>query len=51
MVIEKMYMDESEIVTWKYDYKTGWAVKGSNLLTALYHSEKSGQVIELNPVN
>jgi hypothetical protein len=46
-VIEKPYMDENEIVTWNYDYKTGGTVKGINLLTAFYISEKGGQVVRL----
>jgi hypothetical protein len=40
-------MDGNEIVTRNYDYKTGGTVKGINLLTAFYNSEKAGQGIRL----
>ena len=46
-IIEKPYMDENEIICWHYDSKEGKAVKGINLLTAFYNSEKAGQILRL----
>lgn len=46
-IIEKPYMDENEIICWHYDAKEGRAVKGINLLSAFYTSEKADQIIRL----
>ena len=46
-VIEKPYMDENEIICWHYDNKEGRTVKGINLLSSFYISEKHGQVIRV----
>ena len=46
-IIEKPYMDENEIICWHFDHKENKAVKGINLLSAFYHSEKDGQTARL----
>ena len=46
-IIEKPYMDENDIICWHYDHKENRAVKGINLLSAFYHSEKGGQAVRL----
>ena len=46
-IIEKPYMDENEIVCWYFDHKTNKAVKGINLLTAFYQTEKEGQTLRM----
>src|SRR5215510_11349171 len=46
-IIEKSYMDENEIICWHYDSKEGKAVKGVNLFSAFYTSEKGGQTVRL----
>lgn len=46
-IIEKQYMDENEIICWHYDSKEGRAVKGINLLSAFYSSEKAGRIVRL----
>jgi len=46
-IIEKPYMDENEIICWHYDNKEGKAVKGINLLSSFYSSEKTGQVLRV----
>jgi len=46
-IIEKPYMDENEIICWHFDHKENKTVKGINLLSAFYHSEKDGQSVRL----
>jgi hypothetical protein len=46
-IIEKAYMDENEIICWHYDSKGGKAIKGVNLLSSFYSSEKAGQVLRV----
>jgi hypothetical protein len=46
-IVEKPYMDENEIICWHFDHKENKTVKGINLLSAFYHSEKDGQTIRL----
>ena len=46
-IVEKPYMDENEIICWHFDHKENKAVKGFNLLSAFYHSEKGGQTVRL----
>src|SRR5215471_8419045 len=46
-IIEKPYMDENEIICWHFDSKEVKAVKGVNLLSAFYSSQKDGQTIRL----
>jgi hypothetical protein len=36
---EKPYTDENSLITWHYDHTAGRAVKGVNILSALYHSQ------------
>jgi len=38
---------ENEIICWHFDHKENRAVKGINLLSAFYHSEKGGQTVRL----
>jgi hypothetical protein len=46
-IIEKPYMDEDEIVSWYFDHKESRTIKGINLLSAFYNSEKNGENIRL----
>jgi hypothetical protein len=46
-VVEKPYMDENEIISWHFDSKEGKTVKGINILSAFYSSEKAGQVVRV----
>jgi len=46
-VVEKQCMDENEIISWHYDNKEGRTVKGINLLSAFYSSEKFGQIMRI----
>ena len=46
-ITEKPYMDENDIICWHYDSKEGKTVKGINLLSALYVSEKDGRVLRV----
>jgi hypothetical protein len=46
-IIEKPYMDENDIICWHFDNKEGSVVKGINLLSAFYSSEKAGQVFRV----
>jgi hypothetical protein len=46
-IIEKPYTDENDIICWHFDHKENRAVKGINLLSAFYHSEKDGQTVRL----
>ena len=46
-IIEKPYMDENGIICWHYDNKEGKAVKGINLLSSFYSSEKAGQALRV----
>jgi len=46
-IVEKPYMDENDIICWHFDHKENMPVKGINLLSAFYHSEKSGQTARL----
>jgi hypothetical protein len=46
-IIEKPYMDENEIICWHYDHKEGKAVKGLNILTAFYTSEKDKKILRV----
>ena len=40
-------MDENEIICWHYDNKEGKAIKGINLMSAFYSSEKAGQTLRV----
>jgi len=46
-IVEKPYMDENDIICWHFDHKENKPVKGVNLLSAFYHSEKNGQSVRL----
>jgi hypothetical protein len=46
-VAEKPYMSKNEIICWHFDHKESKAVKGINLLSTFYHSEKGGQAVRL----
>ena len=46
-IIEKPYMDENDIICWHYDHKEGRTIKGINLISAFYHSEKAGNKLRL----
>ncbi|MGH2537114.1 MAG: IS701 family transposase [Candidatus Promineifilaceae bacterium] len=37
-IAEKPYTDENDIICWHYDHAKGRAVKGVNLVSALYHA-------------
>jgi len=37
---EKPYTEENEIVNWYYDHSKGRAIKGINLISALYINDK-----------
>ena len=47
-IIEKPCMDENEIICWHYDNKEGKAIKGINLLSAFYSSEKERQTLRVS---
>jgi hypothetical protein len=40
-IVEKEYTDTNDLVNWHYDHSKGRSVKGVNLLTAFYVSQKS----------
>ena len=44
-IIQKPYMDENEIICRHYNNKEGRAVKGINLLSSFYSSERLGQAM------
>jgi hypothetical protein len=46
-IIEKEYMDENEIICWHYDHRRGQNVKGMNLLTGFYSTEKEGDMVRI----
>ena len=46
-IIEKPFMDENEIVCWYFDHKENRTIKGINLFSAFYNSEKGGEIIRL----
>lgn len=39
-IIEKEYTDENELICWHWDHSKGRTVKGINLLSAFYHTQK-----------
>lgn len=39
-IVEKEYTDESDLVCWHYDHSKGRSVKGMNLLSAFYVSQR-----------
>jgi hypothetical protein len=46
-IIKKPCMDENEIICWHFDHKENKAVKGINLVSAFYHSQKEGQTVRV----
>lgn len=51
-IIEKPYTDENALICWHYDHSTGKSVKGINLLTAFYYSQKPDDELPLrSPVS
>jgi hypothetical protein len=46
-IIEKPYTDENEIIGWHYDHSKGRSVKGSNLMTVLWYSERWKKVLPI----
>jgi DDE superfamily endonuclease len=40
VIVEKEYTDENDLVNWHYDHAKGRGIKGVNLLTAFYVSQK-----------
>lgn len=43
-IVEKEYTDENDLVCWHYDHAKGRSVKGVNLLSAFYVSQKDEKV-------
>lgn len=39
-IIEKAYTDENDLICWHWDHAKGRSVKGINLLSAFYHTQK-----------
>ncbi len=39
-IIEKPYTDENELVSWHWNHSKGRTVKGINLLSAFYYTQK-----------
>ena len=48
-IISKPYMDENDIISWRWDHSKGRNEKGINLLTAFYHSQPldSGEALRI----
>jgi hypothetical protein len=44
VIIEKPHTDENELITWHWDHAKQRAVKGANMLNALYHAQSPGDV-------
>lgn len=42
-IIEKLYTDENDLICWHWDHSKGRNVKGINLLSAFYHTQKDAQ--------
>jgi hypothetical protein len=40
-IIEKLYMDENELICWHYDHSKGRNIKGINLVNCLYHTNNT----------
>ncbi len=39
-LIEKVYTDENDLICWHWDHSKGRNIKGINLLSAFYHTQK-----------
>jgi hypothetical protein len=46
-IVHKPYTDENEIICWHYDHCTGTSVKGMNILTMFYHTQKYEQALKV----
>jgi len=40
-ILEKPYTDENDLICWHYDHSKNRSVKGINLLTAFYHTQRA----------
>jgi hypothetical protein len=46
-IIEKPYTDENDMICWHWDHSKSRNVKGINILTAFYHSQKQMQALRI----
>jgi hypothetical protein len=46
-IIEKQYTDENSLICWHWDHAKGRSIKGINLLSAFYVTQKDGQTESL----
>lgn len=46
-IAHKPYTDENEIICWHYDHCSGTSVKGMNILTMFYHTQKYEQALKV----
>ena len=46
-IIEKAFTDENELICWHWDHSKGRSIKGINLLSAFYYTQKS---VDLEPL-
>lgn len=46
-IIEKLYTDENDLICWHWDHSKGRNVKGINLLSAFYYTQKDAQTLPL----
>lgn len=46
-IIEKLYTDENDLICWHWDHSKGRSIKGINLLSAFYHTQKKSQTLPL----
>lgn len=46
-IIEKPYTDENDMICWHWDHSKSVNVKGINILTAFYHSQKDSQALRV----
>ena len=42
-IIEKFHTDENDLICWHWDHSKGRNVKGINLLSAFYHTQRNDQ--------
>ena len=42
-IIEKQYTDENDLICWHWDHSKGRNIKGINILSAFYHTQKEGE--------
>lgn len=46
-IIEKLYTDENDLICWHWDHSKGRNIKGINLLSAFYHTQKDPKTLPL----